>query len=410
MVLEWVKTAPRAFKVLLASALIENIAFGLILPYLTIYMTRELDISDTLAGVVLASWTLAGVPAVILGGMLADKIGRRFVLLTSLGLMSVTMMLYFFASGFASLLAIVIADSFVGSLYMPAANAMVADVIPSQERPNAYSAIRIGWNSGMVIGPAIGVFIVVTYSIRELFLFGAAILAFAFLLNVLLVPETRPESALQEEVTFRKVMAVSRNRPFLLLIILTGCLWFFMTQWMSVLAVYATSPDDLNLAESVPGTLFVINALMVVSLQLWVTSRMVRLRPSLVLMAGQMIVATGFMTIFFATDFSSLVACIVYISIGELIYMSIISAIVADMSPESQRGVYMGFMGFVQSLAMGVGFFFGMLLLDVLPDHRYIWIIFGMFGLITSLGYIAFARMIGRDKDVPSRKVTEAGS
>jgi MFS family permease len=407
MVLEWLRASPRAFKVLVASALIENIAFGLILPYLTIYMVEGLEISNTLAGVVLAAYTVSGVPAVILGGMFADKIGRRIVLLISLSLMSVTMMLYFFATGFVTLFAIVLADSFVGSLYMPAANAMIADVIPSRDRPKAYSTLRIAWNSGMFIGPAIGVFIVVAYSIRELFLFGAAILAVAFIVNFILIPETRPKSTEDEEVTFRKVMAVGKNRPFLLLIIMTGCLWFFMTQWMSVLAVYATGESDLGLKDSVPGVLFAINAVMVVTLQLWVTSWMVKIRPSMVLMVGQIIVALGFMTIFFASDFESLLGSIVIITIGEIVYMSIISAVVADMAPESKRGIYMGFMGFVQSLAMGIGFFFGMLLFDVLPDHRYVWIIFGLFGLVTSFGYIAFSRMIGRDKDIPRKAVPD---
>jgi MFS family permease len=407
MMLDWLRSTPRAFKVLVASALIENIAFGLIIPYLTIYMVEDLEINNTLAGLVLAAYTVSGVPAVILGGMFADKIGRRVVLLVSLSLMSVTMMLYFFATGFVTLLAIVLADSFAGSLYMPAANAMIADVIPPKDRPMAFSTLRIAWNSGMFIGPAIGVFVVVAYSIRELFLFGAAILAVAFIVNVILIPETRPKSTEDEEVTFRKVMAVGKNRPFLLLIALTGCLWFFMTQWMSVLAVYATGEADLGLKDSVPGVLFALNAVMVVTLQLLVTSWMIKVRPSMVLMAGQIIVALGFMTIFFATDFQSLVGCIVIISIGEIVYMSIISAVVADMAPESKRGIYMGFMGFVQSLAMGIGFFFGMLLLDVLPDHRYIWVIFGLFGLVTSVGYIAFSRMIGRDKDIPRKAIPD---
>lgn len=399
------RASPRAFKILVASALIENVAFGLIIPYLTIYMVQDLLIEETLAGVVLAAYTISGVPAVILGGMMADKIGRRIVLLISLSLMSVTMMLYFFANGFVTLMAIVLADSFVGSLYMPAANAMIADVVKSEERPRAYSTLRISWNTGMFIGPAIGVFIVAAYSIRELFLFGAVILAGAFVINLALIPETRPESVANEEVTFRKVMGVSKNRPFLLLIALTGGLWFFMSQWMSVLQLYAV--DDLGLGSSVPGLLFAINAVMVVSLQLWVTSKMVMLRPSLVLMGGQIIVALGFTALFFATDLTSLVACIIVMTIGELVYMSIISAIVADMAPEAQRGVYMGFMGFVQSLAIGLGFFFGMWLLDILPEHRYLWVIFGAFGLITSLGYIVFSRLIGPEKDVPRKVVPE---
>ena len=71
MVFETLRAYPRAFKVLVASALIENMAFGLIIPYLTIYMTADIKISDAAAGVVLMGYTLSGIPAAIFGGMLA---------------------------------------------------------------------------------------------------------------------------------------------------------------------------------------------------------------------------------------------------------------------------------------------------------------------------------------------------
>ncbi len=405
MVLEWLRKSPLAFKVLVTSAMIENIAFGLIIPYLTIYMVETLKISETLSGIELAAYTISGIPAVILGGMMADKIGRRVVLLASLSLMSVTMLLYFFANGFLTLLLVVLADSFVGSLYMPAANAMLADVIQPVDRPRAYSTLRIAWNSGLVIGPAIGVFIVAAYSLRELFVFGSVILVFAFVLNLVLIPETRPESAANQDVTFGSVLAVSRNRPFLVLVTMTGVLWLFLSQWISVLQLYAV--QDLGLDKAVPGALFVVNAVMIVGLQLWVTSKMVMFRRSLVLMSGQLICALGFSLVFLANGIYPLIACVVIATIGEIVYMSIVATIIADMSPEAERGVYMGFSGFVQSLAMGIGLFFGMWLLDVLPVHKYVWLVFGAIGFFTSWGYIVFARMIGPQKDHPGKYVVE---
>lgn len=402
MAFETLKASPRAFKVLVASALIENVAFGLIIPYLTLYMVIDLEISKPLAGLALAGYTLSGIPGTILGGMLTDKIGRRPVLLASLGLMSITLLMYFFAVNFVTMFIIVLADSFVGSLYMPAANAMIADVIQPSGRPKAYSTIRISWNVGMFIGPAIGVFVVAAFSIRELFIFGAAILAGAFVMNLVYIPETKPESAVDQEVTLMKVLRVGNNRPFLMLCSMTALMWFSISQWMAVLQIYATS--DLGLSSSVPGLLFAVNAVMVVTLQLWVTSKMVMLRRSLVLMVGQLIVAGGFSLIFFANDLPSLVACIVIITIGELFYMSIVSAIIADMSPEAERGLYMGFSGFIQSLGMGLGLFAGMWLLDVLPETRIIWLIFGAIGAFASLGYLVLSKMLGPERDHPSKR------
>ena len=87
MVLDDLKGFPRNFRVLIASALIENMAFGLIIPFLAIYVVEDMGLDEWMAGVVLAGYTIAGVPSMIIGGMLADKIGRRPVLLASLGLM-----------------------------------------------------------------------------------------------------------------------------------------------------------------------------------------------------------------------------------------------------------------------------------------------------------------------------------
>lgn len=399
MALDSFRAAPIAFKVLMISALIENVAFGLIVPFLAIYMVDVLDISKPLTGVALAGYTLSGIPGAIIGGMLTEKIGRRAVLLASLGLMSLTMLLYFFAVDFVTLFMVVLADSFVGSLYMPAANAMIADVIPRQGRPKAYSTLRIAWNIGMFFGPALGIFIVTAFSVRELFVFGSVILVGAFAMNIVFIPETKPKNAEEQEITFTKFFQVSRNRTFLVLCALTGVIWFSFSQWMGVLLIYATS--NLGLSKAYASLMFMVNGAMVVTLQLWVTSKMIRFRRSLTLMTGQLIVAGGFSLIFFANDIPSLVACIVVITIGELIYMSIVSAIIADMSPDAERGLYMGFSGFIQSLGIGAGFFVGMWLLDVLQEPRYIWFIFGVITAIGSLGYILLGRMLGPERDLP---------
>lgn len=394
---------PRAFKVLFASALIENTAFGLILPYLTIYMVKDIQVGEVLAGVVLMGYTLSGIPAMIFGGMLADRIGRRTVLLMSLGLMCITIMMYFFAFNFWSLFAIALVDSFVGTMYMPAANAMIADVIPSEGRPKAFSILRIGWNVGIVFGPVLGFIIVAASSIKVLFLFGAGILFCAFVMNLFFIPETKPKDT-GDEITFRKVMAVSSNRPFLLLCALSGVFWFFFSQWMSVLPLYST--DELGISESLFGIIFAISALMVILFQVPLTARIERLRRSGVLMTGQLIAALGFGLIFVAWDFFSLIGCIIVITIGELFYMSIISTIIADFAPASQRGIYMGFSGLIQTMGSGIGFFFGMWLLSYLPDGQtnIIWLVFMAIGMAASVGYIPYSRMAGARMDLPSQK------
>jgi len=399
--LEDLKKAPRAFKVLVVSALVENMAFGLVIPFLALFMQNDLMLALPLIGVVLAGYTVAGMPSTIIGGMLADKIGRKIVLMSSLGLMSVTMLLYFFVDSFEVLLLVAIADSFVGYLYMPAANAMIADVIPSADRPRAYSTLRIAWNVGIVFGPVIGAIIVAAYSMRLLFVFGSAILAIAFVLNAVLIPETKPKDT-GELITFRKVLNVASDHPFLLLSALTGVFWFFFSQWLSVLPLYANG--ELGVDEAAFGLLFAVSALMTIIIQLWVTGKMARYRRSMVLLAGHLIASLGFALVFFATDFYTLLACIVVITLGEIVFMSIVSAIIADLAPEAKRGIYMGFAGLVQTSGGGVGYLFGTWLLDTLPDKAFVWLAFGGVGIVSAIGYPVFARIVRPDIENPRER------
>lgn len=401
MLLDGLKKYPRAFKVLIASAFIENTAFGLILPFLTIYMIKDIHLSNSLAGVVLMGYTVSGIPAMIIGGMLADKIGRRPVLLMSLGLMCITILAYFFVDSFWPLLAVALADSFVGSMYMPAANAMIADVIKPGGRPVAFSILRLGWNTGIIFGPVIGAIIVAALSIKHLFVFGSVILASAFVMNLLLIPETKPEIT-GEEVTFRKVLSVGKDRSFFLLVSLSGVFWFFFSQWMSVLPVYAT--EKLQIETYSFGLLFSVSAIMTVLFQIPATMKLANYTRTTVLLAGQIIGSIGFAIIFFAVDFFSLLACIMLITVGEIVYMSLISTVIADLAPEDSRGLYMGFAGFIQTFGNGVGFLFGMVLLDVLTQMEYVWPIFGAIGLTTCVGYLVLAKMLPTSVNHPKRE------
>ena len=123
-------------------------------------------------------------------------------------------------------------------------------------------------------------------------------------------------------------------------------------------------------------------------------------------MTGQLIAAAGFGLIFFAWDFYSLVGCIMVITMGEIFYMSVISTIIADFAPQTQRGIYMGFAGLVQTLGNGLGFFFGMWLLDLLPtaDTRLIWLVFMAIGVAASVGYIPYSKIAGARIDLPMQK------
>jgi MFS family permease len=78
-----------------------------------------------------------------------------------------------------------------GPLFRVGSNAMIADLVPPEQRPGAYALLRMSNNLGIAIGPAIGGFAAAA-SYTLTFLAAAAAYGIFFLLVLLLIRETLP--------------------------------------------------------------------------------------------------------------------------------------------------------------------------------------------------------------------------
>jgi len=72
---------PRPFWILLSGDVFQSLGFGLLMPYLTLYLTEVIDASPALAGVLLALFSLGALAGTPLGGVGSDRLGRRPVCL-----------------------------------------------------------------------------------------------------------------------------------------------------------------------------------------------------------------------------------------------------------------------------------------------------------------------------------------
>jgi predicted MFS family arabinose efflux permease len=67
---------PRPYWILLTGEAIQSIGYGMIVPFISIYLTDTIGVSATGAGAILAALGVVGVVSQPLGGILADRIGR----------------------------------------------------------------------------------------------------------------------------------------------------------------------------------------------------------------------------------------------------------------------------------------------------------------------------------------------
>ena len=129
-------------------------ASGLV-PMLPVYI-RHLGGSDALAGIVMASFFAAGVLFQYPAGRLADRVGRRPVLIGGLityGAASISFLLPITADAAIALRALQGAGE---GAAMVAGLAMISSAVPSERRGRAFASVYAGELTGMAIGPLIG--------------------------------------------------------------------------------------------------------------------------------------------------------------------------------------------------------------------------------------------------------------
>jgi MFS family permease len=284
---------------------------------------------------------------------------------------------------FAGLMAL---SGAVAPLYMVGADAMLADLVPRERRTDAYALMRLSANAGIAIGPAVGGVLVST-SYNLAFFLAAAGLATFSLLMLLFARETLPqrdgEQPKREE--FGGYRDILRDRPYMSFLglvtlgILPGVLIW------TLLPLYAN--QNYGVPESLYGLIPTTNALMVVFLQLPVTSYTKRFPPRWAMATGALFYSLGAGLVILARGFLGFWISMVVMTFGELALVPTSTSYAANLAPPDRRGRYMSLYNLTWSVAMGIGPVFGGLLNDRLGPWA-IWLGGLTVGLISVAGFL----------------------
>jgi len=381
--------------------------FGVVFPFIAIYLAQSanggLGLGDFAAGVIMMSYMATGTLFMIIGGAWADRFGRKRIMVVSTLGEALLLCLYALAGEFWGFLAIALAEGAVGSLYQPAAGAMMADIIPPERRPEAFSLLRIGFNSGMAIGPLVGGVLLLTMDFRSMFVISGVMVGIAGLFLVFWTRETLSVKA-GEEFHYRDIKTAAKDRVFMLFCAMIALTFFIYAQVISSLPNYATDPQDLGILPAMFSIVFAINAGMVVLLQIPITWVAVKVRRSTAMGAGQTLMAVGMGAIFLVHDLLGIILAMAVFTLGELVHAAVYTAVVADMAPERLRGTYMGVSGLAFGVGDSLGMFTGMALLGFLAVRGQTWIIMMAIGAIAAIGYFALRKYLASKVDMGTIK------
>jgi len=190
------------------------IGVGFFLPILPLFIGHRQG-TALVVGAVFASGLLAIAVAQYPAGALADRFGRRPVMVWSMGLYALVFLAYLLPIPVWGLVGIRFAQGLLGGSYAVAATALVADLSDPERRGRAFGMLRTSDWAGLVLGPAIGG-LVASLRLDAVFAAGALICAGATALLTLLPRVTRRSGPAPEPP--RRPLAILRSLlPFIVL-------------------------------------------------------------------------------------------------------------------------------------------------------------------------------------------------
>lgn len=401
---------PGQFWLMFAGMLISTIGTSMVWPFMMIYITRHLGLSVTLAASLMSLNAFIGVVASFIAGPIVDRIGRKGVLVFSLFGNGVVYFLYSQATDVWGIGFLMALSGIFNPIYRLSSDAMMADLIPARDRPDAYALMRMSHNLGIAIGPAIGGVVAATsYAIAfsaaavGLCVFGMLLLFFARESMPAIVPGAgRPVSE-----PLGGYGRVIKDRAFLLfnlaVVLMTICaslIWVLMPVHAN--GIYGITEDRY-------GLLPMTNALMVVFLQVLVTRQTKKFKPLTVLAYGSLIYAAAVSSVALARDFWGFWISMVIMSIGELILVPTATTFAANLAPVDMRGRYMSVYSLTWPAASGTGPLMGGILNDSAGPFAP-WLAGGVSGLLASLLYFRLAWKARRKSATPTADEEEIKS
>lgn len=390
--------------ILFAGTIVATIGSNMVMPFLSIYMYGQMNVSMTMIGLAFFISTVTGAIASFVGGSFADKIGRKPLLIGGLILQVVAYILIGAAlslnAAYWILVAVLSVAFFIDGLYRPIPEIMIADIIEPERRVEVYGLIRVGFNLGVVVGPVLGGILALVYmSYSSMFIIAAVGTAGYLILALLMLKDTKPKEA-AEALRLTDIIDVAMDKPFLMFALLNCLLIIPYSQMYTLLSVYSSAYLGFNTVEI--GGIFAISGLMVAMFQFPISAVIKRYRMTSMLALCSVIFAIGFGMIWGITGVVMVYVSMAIITIAEMLWAPASSALQANMSPESRRGRYFGFGNLTGALGFAIGPLFGGLLKDGMGENvPAMWLVIAGMFIISMAGFLLLGKVIPRTANKP---------
>lgn len=370
----------RTIQLRILTTFITRLTGTMIFPFMAIYFAGYLG--EGIAGILLFSSLIVQLVAGLYGGYLADRWGRKKLMVWGEGIQCLTflgMMLanspYWQSAWFT--FAMMIVHSLCNGLIIPASDAMLIDVSTPQTRTLMYSVNYWSINLAITFGAFIGGAL---FSSHRMELFGLLTITglLIWLITIFLITETYiPQAHVQQTKRWNIISSgkliihnyhqVWKDRLFIIFVLGNMLLLsteFHLTQYIGVrlqkefvpqtMSIWSNWQLELN-GIKILSMIQIENTIGIVLLSLFLAGMIRRSKRQMSWMnIAVLIYVSGFAVMAFSNTLWILVGAMLLATVGELIHVPIRQSLLAQIINDQSRSSYMAVNGMGTQGAKGI--------------------------------------------------------
>lgn len=397
----------RVWQLAIARA-VNTAGLSLVLSFLGVYVVEDRGYPAIAYGLIAVIANLGQSMSSAWAGALSDRIGRKPLITSSLLVRGIVVAALgtqvLFEAPLWSIAISIVLSGMLRGCFEPVSYALVADVVPAEQRIVAFGVQRMGTNLGWALGPAVGgtLSLLVPYGVI-FYVSAASMLAAAMITRTIVDPRgTRSASELasasgaalpcaEPQVPLRRSLAEALADPTLRVLIAgTFLAAMLQTQMFSTFAIFMT--DHVGVTKAEVGLLYTINGGLVLALQL-PAMMIIRSRGIRRILPWASLLSTLGFALISLGSFGGGALAIFIITCAEMLFAPAHQTTVAELARPGSRGRMFGVIGFSQMVGVAFAPLLGGVLLDAVgEDPLALWLSLSLLGAGQTWCFWRFAR------------------
>jgi len=330
-----------------------NRAGTMVIPFLSLYLTKSLNFSLQDVGWIMTCFGAGSVIGSWIGGKLTDKIGFFKVMKISLFLTGILFIALQFVNSFTGFGIGIFLVMLVADTFRPAMFVALSAYSKPENKTRSVTLIRLAINLGFSAGPAVGGLIITYLSYGGLFWVDGitCVLATFLLINVL-----NPKKAKElDSVIVENPVSVFSDKAFWVFFISMFTFGFVFLQYFSTIPLFYK--DGHHLSELEIGILMGMNGFIIFILEMplikWLEAS--KYSKEFLMFIGLLLVGLSFVVLNITHWGGILVIGMLLMTIGEMIAFPFSNAFVIERAKKGKQGEYMAY----YSIAFSASHIFG---------------------------------------------------